>query len=63
MQATMMEMTVMSYMAVTPVPMTENTWVQAKAPVATPTMRLSTVPIIRMRNTFTPTTAPTSTTR
>ena len=62
-QATMMEMTVISYMAVTPSPMTANTWVQAKAPEATPTTRLRAAPSMRMTNTFTPMRAPTSTTR
>ena len=58
-----MEMTVMSYMAVMPVPITEKIWVQGKAPEATPTIRLSTAPMVRIRNTLTPATAPTRTTR
>lgn len=53
----------MSYMAVMPVPITEKIWVQGKAPEATPTIRLSTAPMVRIRNTLTPATAPTRTTR
>ena len=63
MQATMMEITVMSYMEVTPVPITAKICVQAKAPEATPTIRLRMVPMMRMTNTFTPASAPARTTR
>lgn len=45
------------------VPITEKIWVQGKAPEATPTIRLSTAPMVRIRNTLTPATAPTRTTR
>ena len=63
MQATTMEITVMSYMASMPPKVTVKRSVHRKAPEATPTARLRAVPSIRMTNTFTPMTAPTSTTR
>ena len=63
MQATIIVITVMSYMPVTPVPMAVNIWDGSMAPVTTPTMRESTVPVISTTNTFTPRSAPISTTR
>ena len=63
MAATMMEITVMSYILVTPSPIFWNISPRAKAPVPTPTMAASTVPTISTTKTLIPIKAPIRTTR
>ena len=62
-QATRIEITVISYMEVTPFPMTLKISSGARTPVATPTIADSTVPPISTRKTLSPARAPTKTTR
>ena len=56
-----MDITVMSYMEVTPAPMLVKISLTAIAPVATPAITEVTVPTISTTKTFIPTRAPTST--
>ena len=63
MAATIMEITVISYIPVIPSPIFWNISLTANAPVPTPTMRDSTVPVIRTMNTLMPMSAPIRTTR
>ena len=63
MQATMIEITVMSYIDIMPLPTWVNILVAVNMPVPRPTSILSTVPIIRITKTFTPLTAPINTNR
>ena len=57
----MIEITVISYIPITPSPTTVNISPNAIIPVATPTIKEITVPPISTTNTFTPTSAPTKT--
>ena len=59
--ATVMEITVISYMEVTPPPMLVKISPTAIAPVATPAITEVTVPTIRTMKTLIPASAPTST--
>ena len=52
----------MSYIPVTPPPIAVKVSPAASAPVDTPTITESTIPVINTRNTLKPTKAPTSTT-
>ena len=61
MQATSMEMTVMSYIPVTPSPMEEKMAEGVRLPVQSPTSTDRTVPVIRTTNTLTPARAATRT--
>jgi len=61
--ATIMEITVMSYILVIPSPIFWNTSPMAKAPVPTPTIADKIVPAIKTTNTLIPTNAPINTTR
>ena len=63
MQATIIEMTVISYIDTTPSPTTLNISERAMLPVAIPTISDSTIPLISTINTLIPMSAPTRTTR
>ena len=62
-QATMIEITVISYIPVTPSPTTLKISDNPMLPVATPTIRDNAIPLIRTTNTLIPASAPTNTTR
>ena len=60
--ATMIEITVMSYIDVTPFPTTWNISESAICPMLTPTIREITIPLIKTTNTLIPISAPRRTT-